>query len=164
MSRTPSTTRKNRLINLIDEHIDHLNYIQDIYILNNQSLSQCLSEQLFRRLFVPVYLSSLLLSKNNGGGEHILISNTRKPLVQPMCAIFLCAHFFSTITFTPLLNDFCELFFYINDEKTLEDLYFQKVISFSLFFFRKIVGNSTNRLTCSNKTLLFAISQDTGGA
>lgn len=60
MSKISSHTKKNRLIDLIDEHIDHLNYLQDIYMINNQGLSNCLSEQIVRRLFVPVYLSSLL--------------------------------------------------------------------------------------------------------
>ena len=55
-----SHTKKCRLTDLIDEYIDHLNYIQDIYTLNIQSLSNILTDQLIRRLFVPVYLSSIL--------------------------------------------------------------------------------------------------------
>jgi protein CLEC16A len=55
-----SHTKKSRLIDLIDEHVDHLNYIQDIYTINIQALSNCLTEQLIRRLLVPVYLNSLL--------------------------------------------------------------------------------------------------------
>jgi hypothetical protein len=54
-----SHTKKFRLIDLIDEYVDHLNYLQDIFMLNNQALSECLSEQLIRRLFIPVFLSSL---------------------------------------------------------------------------------------------------------
>ncbi|CAF1145643.1 unnamed protein product, partial [Brachionus calyciflorus] len=52
-------TKKSSLIDSIDEYIDHLNYLQDIYMLNIQSLSNCLTQQLIRRLFVPVYLNSL---------------------------------------------------------------------------------------------------------
>ena len=55
-----SHTKKGRLIDLIDEHVDHLNYLQDIYTLNNHALSGHLTEQLIRRLLVPIYLSSLL--------------------------------------------------------------------------------------------------------
>ena len=55
-----SHTKKSRLTDLIDEHVDHLNYLQDIYTLNIQALSNCLTDQLIRRLFVPVYLNSLV--------------------------------------------------------------------------------------------------------
>ena len=55
-----SHTKKSRLIDLIDEHVDHLNYIQDIYTINIQALSNCLTEQIIHRLLVPVYLNSLL--------------------------------------------------------------------------------------------------------
>lgn len=57
---TVDHTKRSRLTDLIDEHVDHLNYMQDVYILNNMGLSNCLTEQLIRRLLVPVYLSSLL--------------------------------------------------------------------------------------------------------
>mgnify|MGYP001810444597 CR=1 FL=1 len=55
-----SHTKKSRLTDFIDEYIDHLNYLQDIYILNNEGLSNMLTEQLMRRLMIPVYLCSLL--------------------------------------------------------------------------------------------------------
>ena len=60
VKNTVDHTKKFRLIDLIDEHIDHLNYLQDIYILNIESLNNCLNEQLMRRLFIPIYLYSLL--------------------------------------------------------------------------------------------------------
>ncbi len=60
VKNTVDHTHRSRLIDLIDEHVDHLNYIQDVYMLNNIGLCHCLTEQLIRRLLVPVYLSSLL--------------------------------------------------------------------------------------------------------
>jgi len=63
VKNTVDHTHRSRLIDLIDEHVDHLNYIQDVYMLNNIGLCGCLTEQLIRRLLVPVYLSSLLVKE-----------------------------------------------------------------------------------------------------
>jgi hypothetical protein len=48
------------LTDLIDEYIDHFNYLQDIYMINNTDLSTRLNEELIRRLLIPVCLSSVI--------------------------------------------------------------------------------------------------------
>lgn len=37
-------------------------------------------------------------------------------------AMFFLSHFFSVITYQPLLNDLCELIFFISDEKVIEEM------------------------------------------
>jgi len=115
VKNTVDHTKRNRLTDSIDEHIDHLNYLQDIYILNNQSLSNCLTEQLVRRLFVPVYFNSLL-SKDR------FTNKDCKTYIQPNMALFLLSHLFSVNTYEPLLNDLCELIFLVSDEKVIEKM------------------------------------------
>lgn len=84
-------------------------------MLNIQSLSYILTEQLIRRLFVPVYLSSIL-------NKDKFIIKDRRPVITPLVAIFLLSHVFSIITYVPLLNDLCELIFEINDEKVFDQM------------------------------------------
>lgn len=110
-----SHTKKCRLTDLIDEYIDHLNYLQDIYMLNIQSLSNALTEQLIRRLFVPVYLSSIL-------NKDKFVIKDRRPIVTPLVATFLLSHVFSIITYVPLLTDLCELIFGVQDEKVFDQM------------------------------------------
>ncbi|CAF0812734.1 unnamed protein product [Brachionus calyciflorus] len=115
VKNTIDHTKKSSLIDSIDEYIDHLNYLQDIYMLNIQSLSNCLTQQLIRRLFVPVYLNSLIRK------DKILIKD-RKPHIQPVLGIFLLSHVFSIITYQPLLADLCELIFYTSDETIIDQM------------------------------------------
>lgn len=115
VKNTVDHTKKCRLTDLIDEHIDHLNYLQDIYILNIEGINNCLTEQLIRRLLVPVYLSSLLKKDR-------FTVKSRKPFIQPNVALFLLSHLFSVITYEPLLNDLCEFLFFISDEQFINDM------------------------------------------
>ena len=94
-------------MDLIDEHVDHLNYLQDIYLLPDAALSERLSEQLLRRLLVPVHLASLLAAKPRRHASRL----------QPHMALFALAHLFAVVRDRPLLNHLCELIFFINDEK-----------------------------------------------
>lgn len=111
-----SHTKKCRLTDLIDEHIDHLNYLQDIYTLNIQPLSNILTQQLVRRLFVPIYFSSILRKDKFAG------INDRRPVIAPLVATFLLAHVFKIVTYEPLLADLCELMFEVNDDKTFDQM------------------------------------------
>lgn len=114
-------------MDLIDEHVDHLNYLQDIYLLDNLALSNCLTEQLIRRLLVPVYLSSLLLASPtnpaaSSASHHLSVKFKKSNCVQANMALFSLAHLFAVISDRPLLSDLCELIFFINDEKVIEDM------------------------------------------
>ncbi|RNA07939.1 CLEC16A isoform X2, partial [Brachionus plicatilis] len=108
-------TKKSNLIDLIDEYIDHLNYLQDIYMLDNQALSNFLTQQLIRRLFVPVFLSSLRRK------DKYTVTD-RKPYIQPFLAVFLLSHVLSIITYQPLVTDLCDFVFFMNDEKVMDQM------------------------------------------
>ncbi len=54
-----SSINKNQLTDLIDEYVDHLNYIQDILKLNIRDLNDILIEELIKRFFIPICLHSL---------------------------------------------------------------------------------------------------------
>lgn len=84
-------------------------------MLNIQSLSNLLTEQLVRRLFVPVYLSSIL-------NKDKFVIKDRRPIVTPLVATFLLSHVFSIITYAPLLTDLCELIFAVQDEKVFDQM------------------------------------------
>lgn len=42
----------------LEEHLDHIHYLQDIFLLGVDSLNNVLKEQLMNRLFIPVYIFS----------------------------------------------------------------------------------------------------------
>ncbi len=49
----------DRISDLVAEHLDHIHYLNDILSLKIDPLNQVLTEQLLRRLFIPLYLGSL---------------------------------------------------------------------------------------------------------
>lgn len=51
---------KDKATDLIAEHLDDIHYVNDILCLNIDSLNEVLTEQLIRRLFLPLYLGSLV--------------------------------------------------------------------------------------------------------
>ena len=51
------------------------------------------------------------------------------PYIQPIVALFLLSHVFSVITYTPLLQDLCELIFNVNDIKIFDEMCMQVVNS-----------------------------------
>ena len=53
-----SITNRNVLTSNLEEHLDHIHYLQDIFLLGVDSLNNVLKEQLMNRLFVPVYIFS----------------------------------------------------------------------------------------------------------
>lgn len=44
----------------LEEYLDHIHYLQDIFLLGVDSLNNVLKEQLMNRLFIPVYIFSLI--------------------------------------------------------------------------------------------------------
>ena len=55
-----SINNRGRLTANLEEHLDHILYLQDIFLTNVDSLSNVLKEQLMNRLFIPVYIFSLI--------------------------------------------------------------------------------------------------------
>lgn len=79
-------------------------------MINNPDLCVCLTEELVRRLLVPICLGS------------IIKKDFRKACIQPYVAVFALSHIFSIITYEPILSELCELIFFTNDEKYLSQL------------------------------------------
>lgn len=50
---------KDRLADLVAEHLDHLHYLNDILELNIEPLNNILTDYLLNRLYVPLYVRSL---------------------------------------------------------------------------------------------------------
>ena len=85
-------------------------------MINNPDLSNHLSEELVRRLLVPVYLNSII--KRNDSN----LAKDRKPCIQSFVALYSLTHVFSIITYESLLTELCELIFFIHDEKVLDQM------------------------------------------
>lgn len=62
LSVTPTPRHKNRgkLSDLVAEHLDHLHYLNDILIINCEFLNDVLTDHLLNRLFLPLYVYSLV--------------------------------------------------------------------------------------------------------
>uniref|UniRef100_A0A8C2EL84 C-type lectin domain containing 16A n=1 Tax=Cyprinus carpio TaxID=7962 RepID=A0A8C2EL84_CYPCA len=62
---------RGKLSDLVAEHLDHLHYLNDILIINCEFLSDVLTDHLLNRLFLPLYVYSLvspdICPKSNSG-------------------------------------------------------------------------------------------------
>lgn len=54
-----SHNSRDRLADLVAEHLDHLHYLNDILELRIDSLNQVLTEHLLNNLLLPLYVYSL---------------------------------------------------------------------------------------------------------
>ena len=55
-----SINNRNQVISGLEEYLDHIHYLQDIFLLNVHSLNNVLKDQLMNRLLIPVYIFSLI--------------------------------------------------------------------------------------------------------
>lgn len=55
-----SHNSRDRLADLVAEHLDHLHYLNDILSLGIGPLNDVLSDQLLNRLLLPLYVYSLI--------------------------------------------------------------------------------------------------------
>lgn len=51
---------RGKLSDLVAEHLDHLHYLNDILIINCEFLNDVLTDHLLNRLFLPLYVYSLV--------------------------------------------------------------------------------------------------------
>ncbi len=54
-----SHNSRDRLADLVAEHLDHLHYLNDILCLNIEALNEVLTDHLLNRLLIPLYVYSL---------------------------------------------------------------------------------------------------------
>ncbi len=58
-----SHSSRDRLSDLVAEHLDHLHYLNDILCLNIDALNEVLTDHLLNRLLIPLYVYSLTKRK-----------------------------------------------------------------------------------------------------
>ncbi|MCJ8739687.1 hypothetical protein PDJAM_G00050060 [Pangasius djambal] len=84
---------RGKLSDLVAEHLDHLHYLNDILIINCEFLNDVLTDHLLNRLFLPLYVYSLV------GQEQ---SEDRK--INPQVSLYLLSQVFLIIHYQPLVN------------------------------------------------------------
>ena len=55
-----SINSRGRITASLEEYLDHIHYLQDIFLLNVDSLNRVLKDQLMNRLLIPVYVFALM--------------------------------------------------------------------------------------------------------
>ena len=55
-----SINSRGRISCSLEEYLDHIHYLQDIFLLNVDSLNCVLKDQLMNRLLIPVYVFSII--------------------------------------------------------------------------------------------------------
>ena len=76
-----------RLKDLVAEHLDHVHYLNDILCLRIDNLNEVLTGHLLNRLFIPLYIYSLVRSPN-------VSSNSLEVIIIILCtpALFEVPH------------------------------------------------------------------------
>ncbi|XP_063790361.1 protein CLEC16A isoform X2 [Pseudophryne corroboree] len=92
---------KNRgsLSNLVSQHLDHLNYLNDILIINCEFLNDVLTDHLLNRLLLPLYVYSLVNQDQP----------TDRPRITPQVSLYLLSQVFLTIHYAPLVNSLADV-------------------------------------------------------
>uniref|UniRef100_A0A8C9V4V0 C-type lectin domain containing 16A n=1 Tax=Scleropages formosus TaxID=113540 RepID=A0A8C9V4V0_SCLFO len=89
---------RGKLSDLVAEHLDHLHYLNDILIINCEFLNDVLTDHLLNRLFLPLYVYSLV------GNEQ---PEDRK--ISPQVSLYLLSQVFLIIHYQPLVNSLAEV-------------------------------------------------------
>uniref|UniRef100_A0A3P8PD39 C-type lectin domain containing 16A n=1 Tax=Astatotilapia calliptera TaxID=8154 RepID=A0A3P8PD39_ASTCA len=88
---------RGKLSDLVAEHLDHLHYLNDILIINCEFLNDVLTDHLLNRLFLPLYVYSLVSPE------------TRK--INPQVSLYLLSQVFLIIHYQPLVNALADVIF-----------------------------------------------------
>ncbi|XP_017272233.1 protein CLEC16A isoform X2 [Kryptolebias marmoratus] len=84
---------RGKLSDLVAEHLDHLHYLNDILIINCEFLNDVLTDHLLNRLFLPLYVYSLVIPET---------SEERR--ISPQVSLYLLSQVFLIIHYQPLVN------------------------------------------------------------
>ncbi|KAK2489922.1 hypothetical protein MC885_003065 [Smutsia gigantea] len=90
---------RDKLSELVAEHLDHLHYLNDILIINCEFLNDVLTDHLLNRLFLPLYVYSL--ENQDKGGE--------RPKISLPVSLYLLSQVFLIIHHAPLVNSLAEV-------------------------------------------------------
>uniref|UniRef100_A0A8C1UAN4 C-type lectin domain containing 16A n=1 Tax=Cyprinus carpio TaxID=7962 RepID=A0A8C1UAN4_CYPCA len=83
---------RGKLSDLVAEHLDHLHYLNDILIINCEFLSDVLTDHLLNRLFLPLYVYSLVNRK-----------------INPQVSLYLLSQVFLIIHYQPLVHSLADV-------------------------------------------------------
>ncbi|XP_068433968.1 protein CLEC16A isoform X3 [Clinocottus analis] len=89
---------RGKLSDLVAEHLDHLHYLNDILIINCEFLNDVLTDHLLNRLFLPLYVYSLVIPET---------SEERK--INPQVSLYLLSQVFLIIHYQPMVNSLAEV-------------------------------------------------------
>ncbi|XP_061232060.1 protein CLEC16A isoform X6 [Neopsephotus bourkii] len=90
---------RGKLSDLVAEHLDHLHYLNDILIINCEFLNDVLTDHLLNRLFLPLYVYSLV---NQDKGRE-------RPKISLQVSLYLLSQVFLIIHYAPLVNSLAEV-------------------------------------------------------
>ncbi|XP_046894718.1 protein CLEC16A isoform X5 [Hypomesus transpacificus] len=89
---------RGRLSDLVAEHLDHLHYLNDILTINCEFLNDVLTDHLLNRLFLPLYVYSLVSPGT---------SDDRK--INPQVSLNLLSQVFLIIHYQPLVHSLADV-------------------------------------------------------
>lgn len=89
---------RGKLSDLVAEHLDHLHYLNDILIINCEFLNDVLTDHLLNRLFLPLYVYSLVSQEQ---------SEDRK--INPQVSLYLLSQVFLIIHYQPLVHSLADV-------------------------------------------------------
>ncbi|XP_041435063.1 protein CLEC16A isoform X3 [Xenopus laevis] len=90
---------RGNLNNQVSQHLDHLNYLNDILIINCEFLNDVLTDHLLNRLLLPLYVYSLVTQDEPGD----------RPRISRQVALYLLSQVFLTIHYAPLVNSLADV-------------------------------------------------------
>nr|XP_024215509.1 protein CLEC16A homolog isoform X3 [Halyomorpha halys] len=93
---------QSRLADLVAEHLDHLHYLNDILSLNIEELNDVLIDHLLNKLFIPLYIFSLLPAQSLGNQE-------KKPSISSVVSLFLLSQVFLITKQKPLVHELAQV-------------------------------------------------------
>ncbi|KAF5891478.1 protein CLEC16A isoform X2, partial [Clarias magur] len=89
---------RGKLSDLVAEHLDHLHYLNDILIINCEFLNDVLTDHLLNRLFLPLYVFSLVSQEQSEERE------VKSVKINPQVSLYLLSQVFLIIHYQPLVN------------------------------------------------------------
>nr|XP_015215903.1 PREDICTED: protein CLEC16A isoform X2 [Lepisosteus oculatus] len=114
---------RGKLSDLVAEHLDHLHYLNDILIINCEFLNDVLTDHLLNRLFLPLYVYSLvnheqakplpLVSRHapcpflHLSTKQLSQSEDRK--ISPQVSLYLLSQVFLIIHYQPLVSSLADV-------------------------------------------------------
>uniref|UniRef100_H2Y951 Uncharacterized protein n=1 Tax=Ciona savignyi TaxID=51511 RepID=H2Y951_CIOSA len=93
---------RDRLRDLVAEHLDHLHYLNDIVTLENEMLNEVLIHHLLHRLFLPLYVRSL--ADGSPGDDNVYYHLILDILLKDYFSIF-----YNVLRYHLFLNNKCFL-------------------------------------------------------